>query len=66
MVNEGLIDFYENLYRIRRKSKYQRKYHMNNVLQDKLLQNPIDLTTEEMNEFISNRYCLSYIHQEKN
>ena len=28
MVNEGFIDYYENLYRIKRKSKYQRKYHI--------------------------------------
>ena len=28
MVNEEFIDYYKNLYRIRRKSKYQRKYHI--------------------------------------
>ena len=49
MVNEGLINFYENLYRIRRKSKYKRKYHIRNVLIDKLLQNHIYLTVEAEN-----------------
>ena len=47
MVNEEFIDYYKNLYRIRRKSKYQRKYHIKNVLMDKLLQNYIYLTVEE-------------------
>ena len=28
------INFYENLYRIRRKSIYHRKYHLNNILMD--------------------------------
>ena len=49
MVNEGFIDYYENLYRIRRKAKYQRKY-INNVLIDKLLQNHFYLTVEAMNK----------------
>ena len=52
MVNDGFIDFHKSPYQVSRKSKYQRKYHMNNVLQDKLLQNYIDLTAEEMSEFI--------------
>ena len=52
MVNEGFINFYENLYRIRRKSKYQRKYHIRNVLIDKLLQNHIYLTVEAENKLI--------------
>ena len=52
MVNEGFIDYYENLYRIRRKSKYQRKYHIKNVLIDKLLQNHIYLTVEAENKLI--------------
>ena len=47
MVNEEFIDYYKNIYRIRRKSKYQRKYHIKNVLSDKLLQNYIYLTVEE-------------------
>ena len=28
------INFYENLYRIRRKSVYHRKYHLNNILME--------------------------------
>ena len=52
MVSEGFINFYENLYRIRRKSKYQRKYHISNVLIDKLLQNHIYLTVEAENKLI--------------
>ena len=50
MVNEGFIDYYENLYRIRRKLKYQRKYHIKNVLFNKLLQNHIYLTVEATNK----------------
>ena len=52
MANERFIDYYENLYRIRRKSKYQRKYHIKNVLLDKLLQNHIYLTVEAENKLI--------------
>ena len=47
MVNEEFIDYYKNLYQIRRKSKYQRKYHIKKVLMNKLLQNYICLTVEE-------------------
>ena len=52
MVIEGFNNFYENLYRIRRKSKYKRKYHIRNVLIDKLLQNHIYLTVEAENKLI--------------
>ena len=52
MVNDWFIDFRKNPYQVSRKSKYQRKYHMNNVLQEKLLQYYADLTTEEISEFI--------------
>ena len=47
MVNDEFIDYYKNIYRIRRKSKYQRKYHTKNILYDKLIQNCIYLTVEE-------------------
>ena len=47
MVSDKLIDYYKNIYWIRRKSKYQRKYHIKNILYDKLLQNYICLTVEE-------------------
>ena len=31
------VDFYENRYRMRRKSVYHRKYHLNNILMDVLM-----------------------------
>ena len=38
--------------RIKKKSIYQRKYHMKNILQTKIEQNCIDFTVKEMDEFI--------------
>ena len=42
-VNE-CIDFYDNIYRIRRKSIYHRKYHIENVLYSISSENDIQLT----------------------
>ena len=41
------IDFYENMYRIRRKSIYQRKYHIESVLNNICFKNRIDLTYDQ-------------------
>ena len=41
------IDFYENMYKIRRKSIYQRKYHIENVMNDICFKNRIDLTHDQ-------------------
>ena len=38
------VDFYANMYRIRRKSVYHRKYHIENVLNSILCENDIQLT----------------------
>ena len=38
------IDFYENLYKIRRKSIYIRKYHIENSLNNLLLDQGVELT----------------------
>ena len=38
------VDFYANMYRIRRKSVYHRKYHIENVLNSILCENYIQLT----------------------
>ena len=38
------VDFYGNMYRIRRKSVYHRKYHIENVLNSILCENYIQLT----------------------
>ena len=38
------VDFYENMYKIRRKSVYHRKYHIENVLNSILCENYIQLT----------------------
>ena len=43
----GYIDFYENMYKIRRKSIYQRKYHIEAVLNDICFKNSIDLTHDQ-------------------
>ena len=38
------LDFYENMYKIRRKSIYQRKYHIETVMNNICFENRIDLT----------------------
>ena len=38
------VDFYENMYKIRRKSVYHRKYHIENVLNSILCETDIQLT----------------------
>ena len=38
------LDFYENMYKIRRKSVYHRKYHIETVLNNICFKNRIDLT----------------------
>ena len=54
----GQVFYYEmvndfNTVRIKKKSIYQRKYHMKNILQTKIEQNYIYFTVKEMDEFIS-------------
>ena len=41
------IDFYENMHRIRRKSVYNRKYHIENMLNNICFENRIDLTHDQ-------------------
>ena len=41
------IDFYENMHRIRRRSIYHRKYHIDNVLNDICYENKITLTYKQ-------------------
>ena len=41
------IDFYENMHRIRRKSVYHRKYHIENMLNNICFENRIDLTHDQ-------------------
>ena len=38
------IDFYENVYKIRRKSVYIRKYHIENIMNDLLINQRVELT----------------------
>ena len=45
-VNE-YIDFYENMHRIRRKSVYQRKYHIENMLNSICYGNRVELTRDQ-------------------
>ena len=46
------INFYENLYRIRRKSIYHRKYHLNNILIGLSIKQNINFTNEERNKIL--------------
>ena len=41
------LDFYENMYKIRRKSIYQRKYHIETVMNNICFKNRIDLTHDQ-------------------
>ena len=41
------IDFYQNMYRIRRKSVYHRKYHIENMLNNIYFETRIDLTHDQ-------------------
>ena len=46
------INFYENLYRIRRKSIYHRKYHLNNLLMDIGIKYNITFSVEQKNKIM--------------
>ena len=46
------INFYENLYRIRRKSIYHRKYHLNNILMDIGTKYNITFSVEQKNKIM--------------
>ena len=43
------VDFYENMYKIRRKSVYHRKYHIENVLNSICYRNRVQLTYNQRN-----------------
>ena len=43
------VDFYENMYKIRRKSVYHRKYHIENVLSSICSKNRVQLTLNQRN-----------------
>ena len=43
------IDFYENMYKIRKKSVYIRKYHIRNVLTDVELKNTLGISRDIVN-----------------
>ena len=46
------IDFYENRHRIRRKSVYHRKYHLNNILMDISTKHNITFSVEQKNKIM--------------
>ena len=46
------INFYENLYRMRRKSVYHRKYHLNNILMDISTEHNITFSVEQKNKIM--------------
>ena len=46
------VDFYENRYRMRRKSVYHRKYHLNNILMDISTKHNITFSVEQKNKIM--------------
>ena len=46
------VDFYENRYRMRRKSVYHRKYHINNILMDISTKHNITFSVEQKNKIM--------------
>ena len=46
------VDFYENRYRMRRKSVYHRKYHINNILMDIGIKHNITFSVEQKNKIM--------------
>ena len=55
------INFYENLYRIRRKSIYHRKYHLNNILMEMSLKQNIKFSIEQRNTILRIFYEIGVI-----
>lgn len=43
------VDFYEEMYKIRRKSVYNRKYHIENLITDICTTNRIEIARDEIN-----------------
>ena len=46
------INFYENIHRIKRKSIYHRKYHLNNILMDISTEHNITFSVEQRNKIL--------------
>ena len=46
------INFYENIYRMKRKSVYHRKYHINNILMDISTKHNITFSVEQKNKIM--------------
>ena len=46
------VDFYENRYRMRRKSVYHRKYHLNNILMDISTKHNMTFSVEQKNKIM--------------
>ena len=46
------VDFYENRYRMRRKSVYHRKYHLNNILMDFSTKHNMTFSIEQKNKIM--------------
>ena len=55
------INFYENLYRIRRKSIYHRKYHLNNILMEMSLKQNIKFSIEQRKKILRIFYEIGVI-----
>ena len=46
------INFYENIHRIKRKSIYHRKYHLNNILMEMSIKQNINFSIEQKNKIL--------------
>ena len=57
----GYIDFYENTYKIRQKSVYNRKYHIENVLNSICHENRVELTFSQRTQICRTFDELGYI-----
>ena len=55
------VNFYENLYRIRRKSIYHRKYHLNNILMELSIKQNIKFSIEQRNKILRIFYEIGVI-----
>ena len=67
-VNE-YIDFYENMYKIRRKSIYNRKYHIENMIKKICYNNKIQLNSDKIDKickvFIEIDNVLNKVHDKR-
>ena len=55
------FNFYDNMHKIKRKSVYHRKYHIDNVLDSILSENYIQLTYHQREQIYKNSFSLAIV-----